>query len=53
MACCTHQCPHRSVQRMSVISSEFRVRAFEGWVAVGLGLFDAVVKQLYQYAVQC
>ena len=32
---------HRSVQGMSVISSEFGVCAFEGGVSVSFGLFDA------------
>lgn len=36
----TYQSLHGAVQRMPVVSSELRVRAFERRVSVGLGLLD-------------
>ena len=36
----TYQSFHRAVQRMSVVSSELGVCAFEGRVAIGSGLLD-------------
>ena len=41
-----YQSLHGSVQRMSVVSSELGVGAFEGWVSGGLGLLDAVAMGL-------
>jgi hypothetical protein len=38
----TNQSLHRSVQRMSVVSSEFGVGAFQGWISHGLWLLDTV-----------
>jgi hypothetical protein len=32
------------MQRMSMVSPELRVGAFERWVAVGLRLFDATME---------
>jgi hypothetical protein len=37
----TYQSLHSAVQRMSMVSPELGVGAFERWVTVGLRLFDA------------
>ena len=39
-----YQSLHRTVQRMSMVSPELGICAFERWVAVGLGFLDAVVE---------
>ena len=38
----TYQRLHRSVQRMSVVSSELGVGAFEGGISVGFWLLDTI-----------
>ncbi len=42
----THQSLHRAVQRMPMIPSEFRIRAFEGGVAMGFRLLDTVARNV-------
>lgn len=41
-AIATYQRPHSAVQRMSVVSPELRIGAFERRVSVRLGLLDTV-----------
>lgn len=48
----TNQSLHCSVQSMSVVSSELRVGAVEGWISGSLGLLDAVSVGFLRLAAQ-